>query len=170
MLSSNPIVLNTLRFVLLVLAQVTIFNRLNFLGFINPMVYVLFFYWYPIRTNRPFFLLSAFLLGFVIDLFSDTMALHSIAALTAAYARPVVMRFCFGANYEFQGFTFKSTTRLQRITFLLLLISIQHSVFFTLEILSFSHILLILKKIVFTGIATLLLGVLLSSLFATELD
>ncbi len=50
---SNPIVLNGLRFILLVLAQVMIFNRLNFMGFINPMVYVLFFYWYPIRTNRP---------------------------------------------------------------------------------------------------------------------
>ncbi len=98
------------------------------------------------------------------------MALHAMSGLTLAYARPVVMRFCFGANYEFQGFTFKSTTRVQRITFLLLLILIQHFVFFTFEILSFSHILLILKKILFTGIATLVLSVLLSSLFATEFD
>jgi hypothetical protein len=167
---NNPIVLNGIRFILLVLAQVLIFNRLNFMGFINPMVYVLFFYWYPIRTNRLLFLFLGFFLGFVIDMFSDTMALHAMAGLTLAYARPVVMRFCFGANYEFQGFTFKSTTRVQRITFLLLLILIQHFVFFTFEILSFSHILLILKKILFTGIVTLLLSVLLSSLFATEFD
>ena len=163
---SNPIAINVLRFVLLVLAQVLIFNQLNFFGFINPMVYVLFFYWYPLRNNRPLFLLVGFLLGFVIDLFSDTMALHAIASVTLAYARPVLMRFCFGANYDFQGFTFKSTTRVQRVTFLLLLILIQHVIFFTLEILSFSHILLILKKILFTGIATLILCVLLSSLFA----
>lgn len=167
---NNPIFLNGLRFVLLVLAQVLIFNRLNFLGFINPMVYVLFFYWYPIRTNRPLFLFLGFFLGFVIDIFSDTMALHALSGLTVAYARPIAMRFCFGANYEFQGFTFKSTTRVQRITFLLFLVFIQHFVFFTFEILSFSHILLILKKILFTGIATLLLSVLLSSLFATEFD
>ena len=167
---NNPIILNGLRFILLVLAQVLIFNRLNFMGFINPLVYVLFFYWYPIRTNRLLFLFLGFFLGFVIDIFSDTMALHAMAGLTLAYVRPVVMRFCFGANYEFQGFTFKSTTRVQRITFLLLLIIIQHFVFFTFEILSFSHILLILKKILFTGIVTLLLSVLLSSLFATEFD
>ncbi len=163
---NSPIAINVLRFVLLVLAQVLIFNQLNFFGFINPMVYVLFFYWYPLRNNRPLFLLVGFLLGFVIDLFSDTMALHAIASVTLAYARPVLMRFCFGANYDFQGFTFKSTTRVQRVTFLLLLILIQHVIFFTLEILSFSHILLILKKILFTGIATLILCVLLSSLFA----
>lgn len=167
---TNPIFLNGLRFVLLVLAQVMIFNRLNFMGFINPMVYVLFFYWYPIKTNRPLFLFLGFFLGFVIDMFSDTMALHAMAGLTLAYARPVIMRFCFGANYEFQGFTFKSTTRIQRITFLLLLILLQHIIFFTFEILSFSHILLILKKILFTGLVTLFLSVLLSSLFAREYD
>ncbi len=167
---SNPILINSFRFVLLVIVQVLIFNQLNLFGFVNPMVYVLFFYWYPLRNNRPLFLLISFFLGFTIDLFSDTMALHAIASITLAYARPVLMRFCFGANYEFQGFTFKSTTRLQRITFLLLLILLQHIIFFTLEILSFSHILLILKKIVFTSIATLLLCVLLSSLFARELD
>jgi len=167
---NNPIFLNGLRFVLLVLAQVMIFNRLNFMGFINPMVYVLFFYWYPIRTNRFLFLVLGFLLGFVIDMFSDTMALHAMAGLTLAYTRPLVMRFCFGANYEFQGFTFKNTTRIQRITLLLLLILIQHGIFFTFEILSFSHILLILKKILFTSILTLCISVLLSSLFAKEYD
>ena len=169
-MGTNPIFLNGLRFVLLVLAQVMIFNRLNFMGFINPMVYVLFFYWYPIRTNRPLFLFLGFFLGFVIDMFSDTMALHATAGLTLAYARPIIMRFCFGANYEFQGFTFKNTTRIQRITFLLLLILLQHIIFFTFEILSFSHILLILKKILFTGLVTLFLSVLLSSLFAREYD
>lgn len=167
---NNPIILNAVRFVLLVLVQVMIFNRLNFMGFINPMVYVLFFYWYPIRTNRPLFLFLGFFIGFVIDLFSDTMALHALSGLTAAYARPVIMRFCFGTNYEFQGFTFKSTTKVQRVTFILFLIIIQHSVFFTFEILSLSHILLILKKILFTGIVTLFLSILLSSLFATEYD
>ncbi|BFP40424.1 hypothetical protein FGF1_12690 [Flavobacteriaceae bacterium GF1] len=167
---TSPIALNTIRFVLLVLAQVLIFNRLNFLGSINPMVYVLFFYWYPIRINRPLFLFLGFLLGFSIDIFLDTMALHAMAALTVAFSRPVLMRFCFGANFEFQGFTFKSTTKVQRVTFLALLILVQHIVFFTFEMLSFSHILLILKKIVFTGILTLVLCVLLSSLFATETD
>ena len=167
---NNPILLNGLRFVLLVFAQVMIFNRLNVLGFINPMIYVLFFYWYPIKTNRPLFLFLGFFIGFVIDIFSDTMALHAMAGLTVAFARPLIMRFCFGGNYEFQGFTFKNTTRTQRVTFLLLLILIQHIIFFTFELLSFSHILLILKKILFTSIFTLLLCVLLSSLFAREVD
>lgn len=165
---SNPLLLNGLRFILLVLAQVLLFNHLNFFGYINPLVYVLFFYWFPLRQNRAVFILVGFFLGFVIDIFSDTLALHTIAGVTLAYLRPVLMRFCFGANFDFQGFTFKNSTRLQRVTFLLLLIVIQHTVFFSLEILSISHFLLILKKILFTGILTFVIGVLLSSLFAIE--
>lgn len=167
-MESNPITLNTIRFTLLVLAQTLIFDRLNFMGFINPMVHVLFFYWYPIRANRPIFIFLGFLLGFIIDVFADTLALHALAGLTLAYVRPVIMRFCFGSSFEFQGFTFKNATRVQRFTFLALLIVIQHIIFFTFEIFSFSHFLLILKKIFFTSIATLLFSVLLSSLFTSE--
>jgi hypothetical protein len=154
--------------VLLILTQVLIFNNLNFMGFINPMVYLIFFYWYPIKVNRAIFMLVAFLLGFIIDIFSDTMALNALASLTIAYARPVLMRFCFGVNYEFQNFSFKNTTNIQRITLLALMVLIHHFIFFSLEILSIDHILLILKKVFATGIVTLILCTLFSSLFSPK--
>ncbi|WP_222981702.1 rod shape-determining protein MreD [Flagellimonas meishanensis] len=163
---NSTVLLNIVRFVLLVLAQVLIFNTLGFLDSINPMVYVIFFYWYPIKGNRAIFMLTAFLLGFIIDIFSDTLALHAIASLTIAYARPVIMRFCFGVNYEFQNFSFKNTTKVQRVTFLALVVLLHHTVFFSLEILSFSHVLLILKKVFSIGIVTLVFCVLFSSLFS----
>ncbi|MFD2586357.1 rod shape-determining protein MreD [Croceitalea marina] len=140
------------------------------MGVINPMIYIIFLYWYPLRENIAVFLLVSFLLGFTIDFFSDTMAIHSAAIVTVAFARPVLMRFCFGANFEFQGFTFKNTTRVQRMTFLGLLTVFHHLIFFSLELLSFSHFLLILKKVFMTGIATFLICLLLSSLFAKETE
>lgn len=165
---NSTILLNIFRFVLLVLAQVLIFNTLNFIDFINPMVYVIFFYWYPLKSNRALFMVVSFLLGFIIDVFSDTLALNAIASLTVAYARPVIMRFCFGVNYEFQNFSFKNTTKIQRVTFLALLILIHHLLFFSLEILSIAHFLLILKKVFATGIVTLILCTLFSSLFSPK--
>ncbi|HBU79608.1 MAG TPA: rod shape-determining protein MreD [Muricauda sp.] len=165
---SNTVFINVLRFVLLVITQVLIFNNLNFLGFINPMVYVIFFYWYPIKRNRAIFMLTAFLLGLVIDVFSDSLALNALASVTIAYARPAIMRFCFGVNYDFQNFSFKNTTKLQRITFMALLIFIHHLIFFSFEILSIAHILLILKKVFATGTVTLILCVLFSSLFSPK--
>ncbi|UCD61941.1 MAG: rod shape-determining protein MreD [Flavobacteriaceae bacterium] len=167
-MTSSYYYINFIRFILLVLVQVLVFNRLNFFGFINPMVYILFLYWYPIKENRLVFIFLGFLLGFSIDFFSDTMALHAASTLTIAYLRPTIMRFVFGVNYEFQSFKLSNTTRVQQITFLTLLIVAHHVIFFTLEIFSISNLLLILKKVIFTGIATLILGLLFGSLFSVE--
>lgn len=167
---TNNVVLTATRFVLLVLTQVLIFNNLGFLGYINPMIYVLFVYWYPISKNRSLFLILCFALGFMVDLFSDSLALHSASILTVAFLRPLLMRFCFGANFEFQGFTYKNTTLIQRVSYLALLVFIHHTLFYTLEIFSFSHFLLILKKIISVGFISLFISLLISSLFASQQD
>lgn len=164
----NSYFINVIRFVLLILVQVLVFNKLNFFGYINPMVYILFLYWYPIKERRRLFLLLCFLLGFMVDLFSDTLAIHAAATVTIGYLRPTIMRFCFGVNYEFQNFKLTNTTTAQQITFLALLIIIHHLVFFTLEIFSLANTLLILKKVLSNSAATLILCLLLSSLFSVK--
>ncbi|NNF18989.1 MAG: rod shape-determining protein MreD [Flavobacteriaceae bacterium] len=167
-MSGNSYLMNALRFLLLIAAQVLVFNKLNFFGFINPMVYILFLYWYPIKENRSAFISISFLLGLIIDIFSDTMALHAASSVTIAYLRPAIMRFVFGVNFEFQSFKLSNTTRIQQITFLALLIITHHLLFFTLEIFSFSNLLLILKKVVFTGAATLVVCLLFRTLFSVR--
>ncbi|MEJ1223280.1 hypothetical protein [Sediminicola sp. 1XM1-17] len=107
-------------------------------------------------------------MGLMIDLFSDTMALHSAAIITIAYFRPTIMRFCFGVNYEFQSFKLSNSTRAQQITFLALLILLHHIVYFSLEIFSFSNLLVILKKIATTSAVSLLVCLLVSSLVSTK--
>jgi len=167
-MTNNLYFLTSLRFILLVLVQVLVFNKLNFLGFINPMVYLLFLYWYPIKQRRAIFLLISFLLGLTIDIFSDTVAFHAAATVTLAYLRPTVMRFVFGVNYEFQSFKLSNTTKAQQITFLALLIIGHHTIFFLLEIFSLDHLLLLLKKIVFTGAGSVLICLLFTSLFSVD--
>ena len=160
--------INIIRFILLVLVQVLVFNRLNFFGFINPMVYILFLYWYPIKENRAAFIGISFLLGLSIDFFSDTMALHSAATITIAYLRPTIMRFVFGINYEFQSFKLSNTTRAQQFTFLALLILVHHLVYFSLEIFSIANLFLIVKKVLSIGFASIVLCLLFSSLFSVN--
>ncbi|MCE2613141.1 rod shape-determining protein MreD [Flavobacteriaceae bacterium D16] len=164
----NNVFIHIVRFILLVLVQVLVFNQLNFLGFINPMVYILFLFWYPIKENRMLFIGLGFVLGLVIDIFSDTLALHSAASVTIAYLRPAMMRFVFGVNYEFQSFRLSNTTLVQQFTFLALLILVHHVVFYSLEIFSLANLLLILKKVVFNVLGSIVMCTLLSSLFSTE--
>ena len=132
------------------------------------MVYILFLYWYPIKENRASFIGLGFLLGLSIDFFSDTMALHSAATITIAYLRPAIMRFVFGINYEFQSFKLSNTTRAQQFTFLALLILVHHLVYFSLEIFSIANLLLIVKKVLSIGFASLILCLLFSSLFSVN--
>ncbi len=165
---NSKLIIYIIRFFFLALAQVLVFNNINFLGFINPMVYILFFYWYPVKENKAILLIISFLLGITIDLFSDTMAIHTVACITIAYMRSGIMRFCFGINYDFQNFKLSTTTILQQITFLALLILFHHLIFFFLEIFSFSNLLLILKKVFIIGFASLLLCLLIKSLFSTQ--
>ncbi|MCM4166948.1 hypothetical protein KCTC52924_01804 [Arenibacter antarcticus] len=167
-MTSNSTFIIIIRFILLILVQVLVFNKLNFFGYINPMVYIIFLYWYPIKEKRSLFILLCFLLGIMVDWFSDTMAIHAAATVTIAYLRPTIMRFCFGVNIEFQNFKLTNSTKAQQITFLLLLIIIHHLIFFTLEIFSFKNTLLILKKVLFTSMATLALSLLLNSLFSVK--
>lgn len=169
-MSSNYYFITILRFIVLVLAQVLLCNNIGFLGFINPMIYILFIYWYPIKQNRAIFILISFLLGFTIDIFSDTLAFHTAATLTIAYLRPTIMRFCFGVNYEFQSFKISTVPWIQKITFLALLIIIHHTVFFTLEVFNFENFLIILKKIVVVSLSSLLLCLLFSALFSVKKD
>ena len=167
-MTNNLYFLTSLRFILLVLVQVLVFNKLNFLGFINPMVYLLFLYWYPIKQRRAIFILISFLLGLTIDIFSDTVAFHAAATVTLAFLRPTIMRFVFGVNYEFQSFKLSNTTKAQQITFLALLIIGHHTIFFLLEIFSLDHLLLLLKKIVFTSAGSVLICLLFTSLFSVD--
>ncbi|NKI26051.1 rod shape-determining protein MreD [Arenibacter sp. 6A1] len=167
-MTSNSYLINTTRFILLILVQVLVFNRLNFFGYINPMVYILFLYWYPLTQNRSLFIFISFLLGLMVDIFSDTMAIHAASTVTLAYLRPTIMRFCFGVNFELQNFKLTNTNRAQRITCLALMIVIHHFVFFNLEIFSYENVLLILKKVSSISLATLIMSLLLGSLFSVK--
>lgn len=88
----NLVTRNAGRFVLLVLFQVLILNNIQFSGFVNPFMYVLFILLLPFETPRWVLLLSGFLLGLSIDIFSNTLGLHASATLFMAFLRPYVLR------------------------------------------------------------------------------
>lgn len=159
-------VTNILRFIILVLAQILICNNINFLGYINPYIYVLFILLYPINNNRMLFLFWSFLIGLIIDMFSDSGGINAAACVTIAFVRPAILKFCFGAVYEHQTVKFSDIDFVQRLTYFTLMVGIHHIVLFTLEIFNFSYILLILKKTLFSGIFTIVLSLLLATIFS----
>ena len=159
---------NIIRFFALVLIQVLICNHINFLGYINPYIYILVVILFPVKNNRALFIFISFLLGLTIDLFLDSGGVHAAACTLIAYIRPVVLKFSFGMQYEHQTMRFNAVEFGSKLTYFTILISIHHLVLFYLEIFSISKIILVLQKTLFSGIFTILLCILITIIFSQK--
>ncbi len=165
----NSITINTIvKFLVLILTQVVVFSNINLLGTTNPYPYILFIILYPANNNRPLFIFLSFMLGLMVDIFSNSGGVHAAACVTIAFIRPVVLKFAFGMVYEHQTIKFNSTDFSNRIIYFSILIVLHHIILFTLEIFNISNIFLILKKVLFSSIFTIILTTLLSILFSNK--
>ncbi len=158
----------TARFIILVLVQVLIFNHIDFLGYINPYIYILFIILYPANNNRTLFVFLAFFIGFCVDVFSDSGGVHAAACVTAAYVRPVFLKFSFGTVYDYQSIKFDQIDFGNKLTYFSALVFIHHLIMFSLEIFNISKIILILQKTLFSGIFTIILCLIISILFSQK--
>lgn len=83
---------HVLLFLLLLMAQVLVFNNVRFGGYINPYVYLLFILLLPIDVSGWTLLFSAFFVGLTIDVFQDSLGMHTAATVFMAFCRPAVIR------------------------------------------------------------------------------
>lgn len=160
--------IHTIRFIALVFVQVLILNHINFLGYVNPYIYILFIALFPVKNNRVVLIMLSFLLGITIDMFLDTGGIHAGASVFIAYIRPIILKSSFGMIYEHQTIKFNTIDFGSRLTYFTLLTVIHHFVLFSLEIFSISKILLIFQKTLFSSIFTILLSIIVTIIFTRK--
>ncbi len=131
---NSNFILNSIRFFVLITLQVVVLNQINFGGWINPYLYVLFIILYPINSNKFGFIAASFALGLLVDIFSDSGGVHATACLMLAYFRPVFLRFAFGLSYEYQTIRISDKLTVDRFTFIMTSILFHHIILFTLEL------------------------------------
>jgi len=154
-----PVVLqNIFRFFLLVLFQVLVLNNIQFLGYINPYVYILFILALPVRTPRWFSLLLAFGLGLTLDMFSNTGGMHAFATVMVAFLRDGTIKL-FTAIDEGNNPTpsFHSFGVSAYVKYVVLLVFVHHTTLFIMESFSLMHFWLMLAKILLSTFVTVLL-------------
>lgn len=156
---------NIFRFILLVLVQVAVLNNINFLGYINPYLYVLFVILLPVNIGRGQVIFYSFLLGLCIDFFMDSGGVNAAACLVIAYFRPLLLKSSFGLGYDYQTLKFTKTSFKERLVYVSTVVFIHHFVLFSLEAFNFVHILFILKKTLFSGIFSIILILIVMALF-----
>ena len=88
----NRILRYALIFVLLLLLQQFVFNNIQFSGYVNPYVYIMFIMLLPFEISSWLLLVLSFFTGFAVDLFTGTPGMHTSATVMAGFARPYVLR------------------------------------------------------------------------------
>lgn len=139
-----------------------VLNNIRLLGYINPYIYILFIFALPVRFSRAFSLILGFILGLIIDAFSNTPGMHTFATTLIAFLRnPVINIFTTieeGANPEP---SFHSFGVFAFIKYIIVLVLIHHTAFFFLEVFTFVGFEQTLLKIALNTLVTsvILLGV-----------
>ena len=87
----STLVKNILRFILLILAQVYVLDRIHLHYMVTPYIYFLFILWMPFQLGRTAQMLIAFALGFTLDSFHHNPGFHAAACVLLAYVRPFLI-------------------------------------------------------------------------------
>lgn len=165
---NNTVFLHTGRFIALVFLQAVLFNNINFLGYLNPYIYIMFIALFPVKNNRFIIIFLSFFLGLSIDFFSDTGGIHAAACVFIAYIRPVILKFSFGMIYEHQNINFGNVEFGEKLSYLTILTFSHHFMLFLLEVFSFSRIVLVLQKTIFSSIFSILLILIITFIFSKK--
>jgi len=88
----NSVIRFGIMFILLLLLQVVLFNNIQFSGYVNPYVYIMFILLLPVEIPSWLLLILSFLTGIIIDLFSGSPGMHSSATVLAGFVRPTILR------------------------------------------------------------------------------
>lgn len=148
-------------FVVLVLIQVLILNQVQFSGFVNPYIYILFVMLLPLSTPRYSVMLSGFFIGLTIDVFSNSPGLHTAATILIAYVRPFVIRSISGREDEMSDYPgLKQNSFSWFLYYTALMVFLHHFLLFFLEVYTFSHFLTTLYRIVLSSLFSIFIIVL----------
>jgi len=141
--------------ILLVLTQVLILNNILFLGFLNPIVYIIFVFVYPIKKNKTSLLLFSFFLGLAIDFFSNSGGSNTAAILFIAYFRLTVLDLIQNnIEFDYLLFNIKKLNFTQLSIYVFIMTLIHHFILFYLEHYSLNRIVYILTNTFYTSIFT----------------
>ncbi len=91
----NKTLSNILRFVILILIQVLIFNHISLWGYLTPYPYLYFILLLPRDISKTSLLLAGFFTGLTVDIFQNTLGMQAAAATLVAFARPYILKSYF---------------------------------------------------------------------------
>lgn len=133
-----------IRFMLLILVQFYVLDKVHLHHLVTPYIYFLFILWLPFNLNRTALLLLAFGLGFTLDSFRHHPGFHAAACVLIAYVRPFLINVLIpqeGAETNYEEPSIKSMGgAMPYFVYATLLTLLHHSWLFLLEAFQFGNL------------------------------
>ncbi len=147
---------NIIRFFVVILIQVLVLDNVLLGGYLNPYFYILFILLLPFETPRWLLLVAGFLLGISIDLFTNTLGMHTAATVFLAFVRPWVLSlFAPRDGYEPDSFPRIHYYGLSWFAaYAAILTFLHHFVLFYIEVFHFQYFFSTLLRVLLSTILT----------------
>lgn len=153
----------TILFFVLLLAQVVICNNICLFNVAVPIVFIYFIIRLPLTLNINIVLTISFLMGLIIDMFSDTQGMHALSCTILAFTRKNILRLYIPREEEIADgeVSIKSVGFIPYFKFLLTIVLTYCFLIFTIEAFSFFNIMRLISQIIFSTILSfvIILGI-----------
>ena len=163
----NTLIRNILRFVILLIVQVMVFDNLGFGTYIHPYIYVLFVLLLPFDTPKWRLLIDGFLIGMAVDIFNGTPGLNAAATVFLAFSRSFIIGIT-SRKSDIEGKNAPTVTEMGLqwfAVYALLLLLLHNLVLFWLEAFSIRLLGLVLAETVLSSLVSLLLIIIIIYIF-----
>lgn len=156
---SRTIIINALRFIVLVFIQVFLLKNIALYNLATPYFYILFILLLPFETPNILLFILAFLMGLTIDAFYDTPGLHAAACSLLAFVRILFI----SITVQKEGFDNEPEPTLSIMgfrwffTYTLVLTMFHHFFLLSLEVFSFDGIQYTVGRFVLSSVFTVFL-------------
>lgn len=152
-----------LLFVVLVAAQVIVFNHLFLFNIALPLVFIYLIIRLPVTMNLNWTMTVAFIMGLTIDVFSDTQGMNALACTLFATVKKPVLRLYFPREEDltYPEPSIRSLGLGVFMKYLITMVVIYCFLYFTIESFSLFNPLRLLLRIVGSSVLTffLILGI-----------
>ncbi|UAY52351.1 rod shape-determining protein MreD [Ferruginibacter albus] len=149
------------RFIVFILVQVYVLDKVHIHYMITPYIYFLFILWLPFNMKRSVLMIVAFLLGITLDSFRHNPGFHAAACVLIAYIRPFLINLLIpqeGADTNYQEPSAKSLGGFgPYATYIAILALVHNAWLFLLEAWQFANLWYFLVKTLLSTIISLLL-------------
>ena len=164
---SRTLLVNLLRFIILVFLQVFLLKNITLYNLSTPYLYIMFILLLPFEIPNVLLFALSFILGLTIDSFYDTPGLHAASCVLLAFVRILFI----SITVQKDGFDNEPEPTLNVMglrwffTYALILTLAHHFFLFNLEVFRFSEMPYTLSRFVLSSIFTVFLMLLSGFLF-----